>query len=692
MSIPSDTPAAVVAASRAMARIPGLATFLDAQVVRARTKAATAVLAWGRKPSAVKAQALAARLGLPLVRLEDGFLRSIGLGVDEPPLSIVVDDLGIYYDASAPSRLEALIVAPHSDEQRARASRLMTAWRAGRVSKYNHAREPVRGGAELSSSVLVVDQTRGDASIRYGFADAACFQRMLQAALEENPHSIVFLKVHPEVLAGRKQGHFDLRIIARNKRVRVLGEDVHPVGLIEQAQAVYVVSSQVGLEGLLWGKRVHTFGMPFYAGWGLTQDDLPAPERRKPAQLNELVHAALVEYPRYLDPETGKRCEVERVLEWMALQRRMRERFPLELYAQGFSLWKKPIVRAFFQGSTVKFVRDTDSIPSNSTVVVWGRKPVACPQPLPEGAGTNVVRLEDGFLRSVGLGTDLVRPLSWIADRRGMYFDATCPSDLEHILQTTVFDAAMLERAKVLRERIVALQVTKYNVGGTGWQRPETRSQTQSHPDPEGEGLAGEGEGAKRRVILVPGQVETDASIRFGAPEVKTNLALLRAVREANPGARLIYKPHPDVVAGLRCKGVGEDEAGRWCDEMVVDAAMGALLDSVDEVHVLTSLAGFEALLRKKCVVTYGQPFYAGWGLTHDMTPVQRRTRLLSLDELTAGVLIEYPLYVSRLTKRFTSPERALDELVAWREQGASRLPWWRKAARLALRFGAWWR
>ncbi|RPJ05440.1 MAG: hypothetical protein EHM37_21665, partial [Deltaproteobacteria bacterium] len=191
----------------------------------------------------------------------------------------------------------------------------------------------------------------------------------------------------------------------------------------------------------------------------------------------------------------------------------------------------------------------------------------------------------------------------------------------------------------------------------------------------------------ERRVILVPGQVETDASIRFGAPKIKSNIALLRAVREANPEAYVLYKPHPDVVAGLRKKGVSEEDAHRWCDEIVVDVAVHALIEAVDEVHVLTSLTGFEALLRKKTVVSYGQPFYAGWGLTQDMVPAARRTRRLSLDELVAGVLIEYPTYISRTTGRFTTPERALVELLAWRQTGASGLPWWRKGLRWVLRW-----
>jgi len=189
---------------------------------------------------------------------------------------------------------------------------------------------------------------------------------------------------------------------------------------------------------------------------------------------------------------------------------------------------------------------------------------------------------------------------------------------------------------------------------------------------------------------LVPGQVETDASIAYGAPEgvcaIRRNMDLLRAVRQANPDAWVVYKPHPDVLAGLRLKGIDEDAALQWCDEQVIDAPMGELLGQVDEVHVITSLAGFEALLRGRPVTCYGQPFYAGWGLTTDMAPLPRRTRRLALDALVAGALVEYPKYVSRTSGEFTSPEQALDDLLAWRAKGTS-LPWWRKILRLVLRF-----
>ena len=264
-----------------------------------------------------------------------------------------------------------------------------------------------------------------------------------------------------------------------------------------------------------------------------------------------------------------------------------------------------------------------------------------------------VIRLEDGFLRSVGLGANLVRPLSWVMDMQGMYYDATRASDLEQLLQETRFDSELVVRASILRRRIIEHGITKYNIGTAKWKRPQTA----------------------KRVILVPGQVEGDFSIVFGSPYVRRNMDLLRAVREANMDAYIVYKPHPDIVAGLRMND-GEEKSSCWCDEEVLDSPMGELLEDVDEVHTITSLSGFEGLLRGKKVVTYGQPFYAGWGLTEDRHPIKRRTRRLMMEELIAGVLILYPTYVSSSTGRFTTPERALEELLAWRAHGSSsRLP-----------------
>lgn len=644
-------------------RVPHIAALLQAEVAHARWpgQEVDAVIGWGRKASGMRAIALAERLGKPWVLAEDSFLRSIDLGFRDAALAIVLDDVGIYYDATGPSRLEALAGAPHDAAQRERAARLMQRWREGRVSKYNHTREqapPVAAGY-----VLAVDQTAGDSSIGCGLAGAKSFTRMLEAALDEHPDAQVLLKVHPDVISGRKQGHFSALTPGQASRVSLMATDAHPPGLIEPARAVYTVTSQMGFEALLWRRPVRVFGMPFYAGWGLTADELPAPTRRRPIALEALAHAALIEYARCIDPETLQRCEPEALLDWMSLQRRQRERFSPQVLAIGFRGWKKPIARAFFSGSQLVFGCEGSPQAEGATVAVWGLSPAP-----PSPPTRRVVRLEDGFLRSVGLGADLVRPLSWVMDGRGMYYDASRPSDLEALLAETSFDDALRDRARALRERITQAGLTKYNVGTKAWRRPVNA----------------------KRVVLVPGQVESDASIAHGALGLRTNAALLRAAREAAPDARLIYKPHPDVVAGLRPASEAEANGSILCDEVVTDVPMHMLLEGVDELHTLTSLAGFEALLRGVAVVCHGSPFYAGWGLTSDRLAHPRRGRKLTLDELVAGALILYPTYVSRRSGRFTTPERAVDELLAWRNgsDGPRRWPAWLRP--LLSRWLAW--
>ncbi|WP_173931550.1 capsular polysaccharide biosynthesis protein [Chelativorans sp. Marseille-P2723] len=638
-------------------RVPNLAALLEAEpryLAGGVSDGVDMIAGWGRRKRARAAWILAAREGLAFLTVEDGFLRSVER--DDPPLSLVVDDVGIYFDCSAPSRLEALISRPIRADEEQRAKALIRMWREGRVSKYNHSRD--FEGALPPRYVMVVDQICGDASVIYGEADAASFARMLEAALSENPDCAVVVKVHPDVLARGKKGYLSRQAV-EDPRVTVIADDCHPARLIEEAEAVYTVTSQIGFEALIWGKRVRTFGMPFYAGWGLTDDALPAPARRQNgASLEALVHAALVVYPRYVDHETGTRCEVEDVLSHIALQRRLRSRFPRKVEALGFSRWKRPILRRFLSGSQVRFRRRASDVAEDSTVAVWG---CAIPEGLPDGV--RIIHIEDGFLRSVGLGADLTRPLSWVCDPVGLYYDSTRLSRLEQLLAETEFDAALLTRAEALRRRIVDAGITKYNLRIFSWQRPDRSP----------------------RVILVPGQVEDDAAIRQGAPLIRTNLQLLRTVRETNPDAYIVYKPHPDVTARLRRRGAGESDSMSFCDEVVHHADMACLLHEVDEVHTMTSLAGFEALLRGRNVVCYGQPFYAGWGLTRDMAPVPRRTRRLTLDQLIAASLILYPTYVCRRTGRFTTPERAVEQLVNWRDTETEGFSW-RRTLRPLLR------
>ena len=276
-----------------------------------------ALLAWGRRPSARRVERLAQRWQLPVWHLEDGLLRSLSKGQGHPPLALLVDDLGVHFDATQASRLEQRIAEPIGSEQARRARLLQGLWCDLRLSKLNPAKE---SPAPEQPFVLVVDQSAGDCSIALGLAGPQSFRQMLFEALKDHPDCIVVVKVHPDVIHGRARGHFHRQDL-QHPRIHLCADGLHPAALLEQARAVYVVTSQMGFEALLWSKTVHCFGMPFYAGWGLTRDLGPVPARRlsgRRPSLEALVHATLIAYPRYRDPVTGLPCPPEVIVDRLA--------------------------------------------------------------------------------------------------------------------------------------------------------------------------------------------------------------------------------------------------------------------------------------------------------------------------------------------------------------------------------------
>ncbi|MGB3209224.1 MAG: hypothetical protein WBB19_00820 [Desulforhopalus sp.] len=614
----------------------------------------TCFLGWGNKPNTKKALRAALQNEVPYFRLEDGFIRSVGLGVQgAASFSLVTDDLGIYYDATKPSRLEEILSghdfsADRELEQKAeQAIDLLIRFK---ISKYNTTDTLPDGIIAVNDrkKILVVAQTAGDMSLEYGHGYQFSTSHIIDAAFWENPGAEVYLKIHPDVIAGKKKSDFDLAHIPKN--CRVITQDVNPIHLLEEVEKVYTKTSQMGFEALLLGKKCVCFGMPFYAGWGLTDDRVTCPRRNRKLTVNQLFAGAYILYCRYYNPFLDKETDIIDTLYTIKRHREIEIANRSTLLFHGFSYWKRLHHRHFFQSyekNDLIFCSSPQKIEGlakkkNAKLFIWSKPENPELDTVIDSNCIDTYHVEDGFIRSVSLGSDLTRPYSLVVDSRGLYIDPSRESDLEYIYNTYDFKAhtGLLERAEKIADAIVQGKLSKYNCTPHGGLDVDASNHN--------------------KIILIPGQVDDDASIRLGGFGM-TNASLIELVRKNNPGSYILYKPHPDVVAGNREGKIPDTVVLKYCDQLVSDISIDTCISLVDEVHTITSLCGFDALLRGKKVATYGIPFYAGWGLTEDSHICERRRRSLSKNELVAGALLLYPRYIHPITNEFCEIEQVLE-------------------------------
>jgi capsular polysaccharide export protein len=430
------------------------------------------------------------------------------------------------------------------------------------------------------------------------------------------------------------------RPIAAGQRA-VLAEDpftgpsprLSPWALLDQASVIHGASRPLALLAMAAGVRVAD---------GVLAGADPV-----------MTWAAILAATRAADPFTGQPCSIEQGLALLALWRRREAEARGIAACLGVHPYKRDRVRALLASSAPPpsfHARPAAAVAAakarGGAVLAWA---ASAPPDLPArcaAAGVALRWLEDGFIRSAGLGAAFRPGASFALDSGGAYYDPAAPSDLTRLIEAGGFDQALLARAAALRQAVVARGITKYNLGG---EAPAI------------------GARPGQRVVLVPGQVEDDASVRRGGGAIRRNIDLLRAVRAAEPEAFLLYKPHPDIEAGFRRGRIAPSDLAGLADQVAERAPMAALLARVDAVHTLTSLTGFEALLRGLPVTCWGMPFYAGWGLTRDRGALPPgappRGRRATLDELVAAALILYPRCIDPLTLLPCPPEVLLDRM-----------------------------
>jgi capsular polysaccharide export protein len=551
------------------------------------------------------------------------------------PLSLTADRQGSYRVARGPSDLLDLIADAQwfTPEWAERGAQAFAQLRRLRLLRLNDGPDVDPGSlfaAEARTRVLVIDQPCDHPKKLGALADPSVLRAMLEAARREHPEAEIIVRTRPST-AGMA-GNRHLADLARTHQARWCADPANDWDFLEAADAVYTESSDLGLLAVLIGKPTTCFGTPFYSGWGFTQDrGIPA-ERSAPRSALQVFTALYLRHGRYFDLHSRREVPFETAAAQLAWLRDRFLRQERRSVCYRIPRWKResfdrlldsPAGRPLHMRSRQAAVRVASQ--ENADVVAWASRDTRLLAAECEASGLQLIRAEDGFIRSAGLGASFVPPLSLAFDRLGIYYDSTKPSALEALIEAGRFAPELLVRAGALIRLLVEQGTTKYNLASSVPVRLETGG---------------------RPAILVPGQVEDDASIQRGSPSIHRNIDLLAAVRERNPDSFIVYKPHPDVESGLRRGRIDLLQTLEFADQVVGSTSILSLIGACDRMETMTSLAGFEALLRGKAVATHGQPFYSGWGLTEDLCPVARRTRRATIEELVAAALILYPQYL----------------------------------------------
>ena len=235
-------------------------------------------------------------------------------------------------------------------------------------------------------------------------------QKIIEDAIIENPNASIYLKIHPDVLAGKKNS--DIFIDDIPKECLLLDEDINPISLLKHFKKVYTKTSGMGMEALILGLEVVCYGVPYYAGWGLTIDKQKCDRRNKKLTLEELFAGAYILYSKYYNPFSNKKSDIIDTIMTIVKYRKIYRQNSGKLYFFGFLRWKRKNTLPFFptfKKNTIYFCSSLEDalkkgLTEENKIYIWGKKSFDDVERYSKEKKIPLLRIEDGFIRSVSLG------------------------------------------------------------------------------------------------------------------------------------------------------------------------------------------------------------------------------------------------------------------------------------------------
>jgi capsular polysaccharide export protein len=563
------------------------------------------------------------------VYFEDGLIKSIqDLEQSDSVFSFIVTTNSPYYDAFNISSLENTISSFNDfpENLKVQSTVFRETISSHFINKYNNIKSIIDIDIE-DDSVLLISQLKDDLSLIHGCQQEISTKEIFDHISKVHPNKKIYVKIHPKSLTTSATNDIDLEYAKRF--ATIISDDTNSIALLKKFKHVFTKTSSMGYEALIVGCNVTCFGNPFYSGWGLTNDIYPLERRVRKLSIEQLLFIVSMKFTTYVNPFEKKESDVFDCLANIIKFKNIASYSNKKIFC-GISFWKRKFIKPFLFNKNIKFSKKKCDFS-------WGFK-----------FPGNIVKIEDGFIRSKNLGSFLTKPYSLSIDSRGIYFDINTESDLEYFSNELSILLELSEtnksRIKSFKEKFISSKISKYNLSSintTFFNSLITDS---------------------KRIIFIPGQVDSDMSIKKSGQGYDT-LSLVKKVRDNNPDSFIVFKEHPDVSAGNRSKNYSLNIISSFVDSIIPQSvSIQDCISFSDEIHVITSTVGLEALFSNKKVVTYGTPFYAGYGFTSDTqsSSFYSRRNKISVDSFLSVVYFYYPLYIDNSNK-LTTAEKVID-------------------------------
>lgn len=587
----------------------------------------------------------------PILRLTSGIISSYL--TKEETLSIYKSTNGIYFDSTQDNNLDLLLRSswqPDSEDiYIANLSiEMIKKYRITKTNEYPDVSFSFFSNNEFPN-ILLIDQIIDSPKVILGNSNEQTFNDMLLSVFHSYPNYNIYVKLHPDTINHNKEGYLQKLLkkysLLDYPLIHVINENYNVISFFDFVEEIFVVTSQVGFEAILRDKKVTCYGLPFYSGWGLT-NDMQVSKKTKPNRNTvELFVAIMIKYTKYLNPFTKKLGTILDLLEYISLQKR-------------HSLNKKAIIFNTNKNNSLlvkKLFKNYSEVNSLSNFHKHEDKPIIFTdhihsyEKLSKDYPSSFIR--EGFLFPNSLNNK--KASSIILDYSGAYFNPSIYSDLDFLLNYeyfTEYEYLIAEKFLINYEKQLSTLLSKESSENL---------------------LKIINNSSNKKIVFIIGQDENSELLFYGKQDnIQNNFQLISEVCKKTSNSLIIYKPPSNGINkyyslfNSNSLQTLKNLANKNNNSFYIEKKLSFLkcISLSEEIHTINSNFGLDAIIQSKKVFTYGLPFYGGYGLTNDMYSYPKEKSSLSILDLILGTYIYYPIYYMNGNSFFMNANNTLEK------------------------------